>query len=169
MIFRGMIFQYNSEQGTGLIMLSDGEKKEFSTNDWADNSNSPKIGLEILYDTSAGPVKIKALSAQEKSRFLEDEKKEKEKPDDKSLSNEEPEVAQKTEEVNDETLAFTDFDEHVQYYVDHGFKLARDAENNGTRTASFRNYVMGDFQEITLKETDSKITVIKMLNGKQVD
>ena len=39
MVFIGMIFQFNSDQGTGLIMLSDGEKKEFSTDEWADEVN----------------------------------------------------------------------------------------------------------------------------------
>lgn len=50
MIFTGMIFQYNSDQGVGLIMLSDGEKKDFTIAQWIDKSNAPAVGLKISYD-----------------------------------------------------------------------------------------------------------------------
>jgi len=69
MVFIGMIFQFDSAQGTGLIMLSNGETKEFSTHDWVDGSNQPKIGLEILYEDSDNLIKIKVPSEEEKSRI----------------------------------------------------------------------------------------------------
>lgn len=62
MVSTGMIFQFDSVQGRGLIMLSDGEKKEFSTDDWADESNMPSVGLKISYESNGPLVKIKTAS-----------------------------------------------------------------------------------------------------------
>ena len=47
MVSIGMIFQFNSDEGSGLIMLSDGATKEFTTRDWTDESNAPAVGLKI--------------------------------------------------------------------------------------------------------------------------
>jgi len=52
----GMIFQFNSDDGRGLIMLSDGETKEFSINQWIDTNKSPTVGLKIFYDMKTNKV-----------------------------------------------------------------------------------------------------------------
>jgi len=160
MVFIGMIFQFNSAQGTGLIMLSNGETKEFSTDDWIDDSNLPKIGLEILYEDSDKLIKIKVPSEEEKSRI-----KNKSSADKKNVE----EVNIDKAEVNEETVSFSTFDEYIQYYQGLGFKLAKDSDTNGSRTASLRSYVMGEFEEIILQQSDSKTTVTKTINGKKVD
>lgn len=160
MTFRGMIFQYNSEMETGLIMLADGEKKNFSIHNWSDEATSPKIGLEVLYNASTDPVTIKALSAQEKTKFVEEEKKAKAAPADPTISK---------EAAKEPTPIFDTMQEYIDYYKDKGFNLARDSVNSGTRTASFRKYEMGDFEEVVLVETDVKISITKLLNGKEVD
>ena len=65
MISIGMIFQFNSDEGSGLIMLSNGETKEFTTRDWVDKSNAPAVGLKISYEDNGYLRKIKIPSDDE--------------------------------------------------------------------------------------------------------
>ena len=78
MVFTGMIFQFNSDEGTGLIMLSDGETKKFSTDDWVDGSSMPAVGLKISYESSDGRTKIKVPSVEDNNKILPKEKTSKE-------------------------------------------------------------------------------------------
>ncbi len=55
----GMIFQFNSDDGKGLIMLTDGQTKEFTVSQWADENNMPSVGLKISYDEDAQGAKVK--------------------------------------------------------------------------------------------------------------
>ncbi|UCN01505.1 hypothetical protein LCX93_06190 [Sulfurimonas sp. SWIR-19] len=59
MSMTGMIFQFNSDNGKGLLMLSDGETKEFDTSQWVEKSNRPFVGLKISYDESGGKISVK--------------------------------------------------------------------------------------------------------------
>ena len=70
-----MIYQFDSTQGTGLIMLSDGDKREFSSNDWVDVSTAPAVGLKVSYESSDDLIKIKVASEADKNKALQDEKK----------------------------------------------------------------------------------------------
>jgi len=171
MIFRGIISSFDGVKGS--IILSNGERQEFSSKDWVDSSNEVRIGLEVIYEEENSLTKLRVPSEEEKQKLLEDEKNQKEAGNKPESSNIEKETTSpssvEAEEEPDETAAFVCFDEHLQYYVDHGFKLVKDSENSGTRTANLRNYVMGDFQEIILKESDSKISTTKLLNGVKVD
>lgn len=58
----GMIFQYNSEQGEGLVMLSNGETKSFTTHEWKDESIEPAVGLKISYELLEDKVAIKIFA-----------------------------------------------------------------------------------------------------------
>ena len=53
-----MIFQFNADEGVGLIMLSDGQTKDFDTKDWVDETNEPSLGQEILYEMTDGVAGI---------------------------------------------------------------------------------------------------------------
>lgn len=66
----GMIFQFNSDEGRGLIMLTDGQTKEFNASQWADENNMPSVGLKISYDESSNDVKIKMYDELEGKKNL---------------------------------------------------------------------------------------------------
>ncbi|MFT5661266.1 MAG: hypothetical protein ACI9TV_001912 [Sulfurimonas sp.] len=65
MVSIGMIFQFNSDEESGLIMLSNGETKEFGARDWVDESNAPAVGLKISYEDNGYLRKIKVPSEEE--------------------------------------------------------------------------------------------------------
>ncbi len=69
MSMTGMIFQFNSDDGKGLLMLSDGETKEFDISQWVEKSNMPSVGLKISYDDSDEKITIKAYNEEEKKSF----------------------------------------------------------------------------------------------------
>lgn len=79
MVSIGMIFQFNRDEGTGLIMLSDGAQKEFSVNEWTDGSTTPSVGLQIVYEISDNTVKIKVPSEEEKNELQPARKSKQEK------------------------------------------------------------------------------------------
>lgn len=58
MYMTGMIFQYNSDNGSGLLMLSDGDSKQFDRSQWQDDKNEPSVGLKISYEERAGVVTV---------------------------------------------------------------------------------------------------------------
>jgi len=62
MIFAGMIFQYNEQTQSGLIMLTDGTTKEFSTKEWIDEENVPAVGQKISYETIKTGVGVRVAS-----------------------------------------------------------------------------------------------------------
>ena len=119
MISIGMIFQFNNEAGTGLIMLSSGETKEFNVEEWIDTENEPSIGKEILYEDSENRIKIKVPTTQEKSKALLEKETQKEE----SAPN------------------FKSKEECLNYYTDKGFDLINTAED--TRVCEVK---MGKFK-----------------------
>ncbi|QOY55555.1 hypothetical protein HUE87_04825 [Candidatus Sulfurimonas marisnigri] len=74
MVSIGMIYQFNNDQGTGLVMLSDGETKDFTIRDWIDDSNAPTIGLQVSYEDNGYFKKIKVPSEEEKNNISSDKK-----------------------------------------------------------------------------------------------
>ena len=78
MIMIGMIFQFNADEGVGLIMLSDGQTKDFDTKDWVDETNEPSLGQEILYEMTDGVIKVKIPSPEEKNELKPTKKASKE-------------------------------------------------------------------------------------------
>lgn len=206
MISTGMIFQFDSVQGTGLIMLSDGEKKEFSTDEWADESTMPSVGLKISYESTGPLVKIKMASEIEIQKKVPNELTSKEEELASFTSIEEFQryfsekgfdVIKNTDEGSDDGLSMGKFfdegvhiisisfkdakaelsektiqllgmDDHIQYFKDTGYRLINDSEENGSRKAILRKYVMDQHSEIILKSSDDNVTVIKTVNGKNV-
>ncbi|MDP3302032.1 MAG: hypothetical protein Q8S36_08725 [Sulfuricurvum sp.] len=63
----------------------------------------------------------------------------------------------------------TTVDEHINHFVDMGFKILKETENYGARTLMLRRYVMDEHSEVTIKHVGSKITVIQTVNGKIVE
>ena len=146
MVFIGMIFQFDSTQGAGLIMFSDGEKKAFSTNDWVDTENTPTVGQKVSYERSHNRVQIKMASQTDQITTT---------PED--------------ETSKDNALeAFTSIDEYCNHYIDMGFKLVKDVESDGSRTLSLRMFADGDPLEVIIKQSGSKISVTQKVNGKPV-
>lgn len=206
MVFIGMIFQFNSDQGTGLIMLSDGEKKEFSTDEWADEVNMPSVGLQILYDISDSGIKIKVPSEEEKNKLRPGKKIKKEEEVTSFTSTEEFQsyyskkgfdVIKGSDEVIDDrlsmgklsdegvqsvsirfegskaeltkrTIPLYSVDDHINYFKDTGYRLINDSDDNGSRKLTFRRYMMGEHSEIIMKDSDDKITITQMVDGKKV-
>jgi hypothetical protein len=134
-----MIFQFNSEEGTGLIMLSDGEKKEFSTLDWVDDANAPKIGLEVSYESSAGPIKIKILSEVEKNQILLDEKRKKE----------------------DDTTSFTSMKECQAYFLSKGFEVVENADETVPDKLTMEKFSDGSVQSVSIVLKNFKPEITK--------
>lgn len=66
MLFTGMIIQFNTDQDTGLIMLSDGQTKEFKMSEWVDKENVPKVGLSISYEETESFKKVQILNEEER-------------------------------------------------------------------------------------------------------
>lgn len=201
----GMIFQFNSEQGTGLIMFSDGEQKEFSTDEWVDESNMPSVGLKILYEDSDDLIKIKVLSEEDIKKISSAKKpKEEELTNFSSLeefqtyfSDKGFDIIKNTDEPTDKQLtmgrlsdegvqsvsisfvnskseltkniiSLSSVDDYIQYFKDTGYRLIKDSEDNASRNATLRRYVMDKHSEISIEANNDKITLTKMLNGKEV-
>ena len=154
MVFTGMIFQFNSEEGRGLIMLSDGEQREFCTNDWIDTENMPAVGQKISYENGNNRIQIKVANEEDKIVVSSDEEK---KSD--------PEEDNETDLIPPQ---FTKVEDYINYYKDMGFKLVKDSGDDELRTVTLRLYTVTDYGEATIKQDGSKISVTQVLNGKTV-
>lgn len=153
MIYIGMIYQYYSSNAAGLIMLSDGEKKEFTDQEWVDTQHQPALGQKISYEINGDTIRIKVATQEDITR-AESEKE-----------NIDTETKEQTQESSHN---FSSVDEAVEHYTGMGFKLVKDIQESGTRTVALRSYVMGDFAEVTIKESGSKFDIEQTLNGKSV-
>ena len=139
MVSIGMIFQFNSVEGTGLIMLSDGEKKEFSTNEWVDESNMPSIGLEILYDSSDNIIKIKVPSEEEKDEIRPNKKTKKE----------------------EEISSFASIEEFQSYYSNKGFDVINNTDKTTADELSMGKLSDEGVQSVSIRFKDSKSELTK--------
>ena len=153
MIFTGMIYQYDNTQGTGLLMLSDGEKKEFSSNDWIDSVNMPAVGQKISYESNANRIQIKVASEEDINKALADKEKKSSKEENAST---------------DATEQFTNLDDCLNYFTSMGYKLVKDTQSDESRNLTLRLYTPTNYGEAMVKQSGSKITITQTFNGKPV-
>ena len=160
MNYTGMIYQYDQESGNGLVMIGDGESKEFSKSEWMETETEPSVGQRISYELVNSQIQIKLATQESEDKA----KKYKE-----SLQDD-----QKQEELPKETpkcsISFESIDKCIEHYTNLGFKLAKDSQSGLTRTLSFRYYssATGDFGEALIKQTGDIIHVTQTLNGQTV-
>jgi len=159
MIFIGMIYRYDDTQGTGDLMLADGEKREFSSTNWEDSENTPSVGQRISYIVEENHLTIRVATEEDISNATD--------PNVQPVPQIQENVSQEEESS---TPSFTSLDEYLNHYVNLGFRQLKDVEDNGIRTITFRYYdaSSGDFAEAIIKQKDSNITVEQTLNGKPI-
>ena len=153
MLFTGMIYQYDSSEGTGLLMLSDGEKKEFSSNEWIDSVNMPAVGQKISYESDANRIQIKVASEEDINRALAEKEKQSSKEENVST---------------DVTQQFASLDDYLNYFTNMGYKLTKDTVSDESRILTLRLYTPTDYGEAIIKQSGSKISIMQTLNGKPV-
>lgn len=139
----GMIFQFNSDDGKGLIMLSDGETKEFSRSQWVDKKRDPAIGLKISYDS-----KTNKISSQTESQ--------------------ETDTIKSEEENTQDVLSLNSVDEYITHFKEDGFNFVKDFEDEGVRTIVFRKYTIEEPLEVIITVKNDQISLVYMVNGKKV-
>jgi hypothetical protein len=156
MVNIGMIFQYDAELGSGLVMLSGGEQKTFNKVNWVDKVNEPSVGLKISYDDSGRSVQIKMANEEDKIS--------------PNSVEEEPQEIEVEEELSplEHIKALETVDAYVEYYVDMGFKLVKDSIDEDVRTANLRLYTPSDYGEATITQDASKLSVVQSINGKKI-
>jgi len=138
MVYIGMIFQYNTDNGTGLIMLSDGAQKTFTSDDWIDSTNTPTVGQKIAYIDNANDIQVRVASEDDINDTVSDKEES------------------------------TSVDEHLEHFVSIGFKLVKDTINNEIRTVILRSFATGESQEVIITKKDSKTTIVETINGKTI-
>ena len=76
--------------------------------------------------------------------------------------------------MNEENIATDPMDEfktvedYLNYFLSMDYKLVKDIKSEKSRTLALRRYVMGEYAEAVIKQTDSVINVIQTLDGKPV-
>jgi hypothetical protein len=153
MVKIGMIFQYDAELGSGLVMLSGGEQKTFNRTNWVDSDNEPAVGQKISYDDSGYSAQIKVANEEDKISANSVE----EKPEEVEEKPSPLEVIKELDTV----------DAYIEYYVEMGFKLVKDSEDDNVRTVNLRLYTPDDYGEATITLEDSKLSVVQVINGKK--
>jgi len=149
MVFIGLIYRFDTTQGSGFIMLSDGEKKEFTTNEWVDTLNEPAIGQKIVYEISGNTARIRVATEADELN---------------AASNKE---VQENGSAQTPLEGFNSADEYVDHFVEMGFKRLKDTENDGVRTITLRRFADGEAQEVIIQD-GSTISVKKTINGQPV-
>lgn len=179
MNFRGIISSFNAQEGQGAIILSNGQRQEFSVKEWKDEQNEPRLGLEVVFSLVNGQGEVSVPSAALKEQLIAQEKAEHAKENSENFSNTKAEnkvveeivskVIQNTENNEDNNAEeLGSFDDVVANYKAQGFNLVKNFEVGGVRTANLRSYVDGDFKEVTLEEKNGKLNVKALFNGKEV-
>lgn len=154
MIYIGMIFQYDGTQGKGLIMLTDGEKKEFTTDEWIDSENMPAVGQKISYKSSSSKVKIRVATQEDLDMSLLPEAEQK---------SDEEEIKSDFDGVEPVTV-----DDFINYFTSLGYKLIKDLKDETSRSITLRMYTPADYGEATINLNGSEMSVVQTLNGKTV-
>jgi len=135
MVSTGMIFQFNSEQGTGLVMLSNGETKEFSLSEWIDASTEPAIGLKVSYENSDNLVKIKVLGEEE--NIINEKKKEKNE------------------------VSFGSLQECQTYFSNKGFEVIKSTEDTLETELTMGKFSDSSVECISISLKNSKVELIE--------
>ena len=154
MVYIGMIFQFDSTQGSGLIMLSDGEKKDFTTNEWVDAVNAPAIGQKVSYESNGYFAQIKVASEADEIKA---------KSEEETKSSKEEETLTDTAKVE-----FTSLDDCLNYFIERGFKLVKDSVDGELQILTLRRYADGEPSEVIINHNGAQISVTQTVNGKPV-
>ncbi|MDF1876754.1 hypothetical protein JHD47_02870 [Sulfurimonas sp. SAG-AH-194-L11] len=138
MVYIGMIYQYNEDDASGLIMLTDGKNKTFTSSEWVDKVNRPSVGQKIVYEDNKDGVSIR-LACEEDIKNSSTTQKE-------------------TKSV----------EEQIEYFIGLGFKLVKDTQSETIRTLTLRSFATGESEEVVIKDNGLKLEIIQTINGKVV-
>jgi hypothetical protein len=152
----GLISQFDPNDGTGHIMFSDGEKFEFTLQEWKDREQAPMVGLKVAFSIHKGLAHIKIAA-------MDDEITE--SPDAALLEQHSENDPFEEAQSNADLKSIDDF---IQHYSPKGFKIARDTSNGLARTVSLRLFTPSEFAEIMITQTGDKISASYTLNGQSV-
>jgi len=152
MFFTGMIFQYDTNSKSGLLMLSNGEKKEFNATHWVDKQNQAAVGLKISYEQNAETLKVKVATQEDEQRALQEKEQGLEPQNEQDSSGDE----------------FKNMEEYIAYFKDLGYRLVKDIQGDDSRDVELRIYTAEEYGDATIKQKGSKISVTQTLNGKTV-
>lgn len=147
MIFIGMIYQYDSNKDTGLIMLSDGQNKEFTLKEWEDVENRPTVGQKIAYEDSGDGFKVRVATQEDIENIQVEEEK---------------------ESSNESVSENITIEEHLNKFTSIGFKLVKETSNDNTRTLLLRSFATGESEEIIITQIGAEVTITQTLNGKPI-
>jgi len=150
MLYVGMIFQYDTTQKSGLLMLSDGEKKNFNITQWVDKENSPAVGQKISYREKKTHVEIQVATEADEAE---------------AASPQEPESSAEEDAKEFVVAEYETVDEYINYYTSIGFKLVKDTKDGSDRIVTLRFYTPEDYGETIIKEDTSKISLKQTMNG----
>jgi hypothetical protein len=128
-------------------------KKTFNRTNWVDSDNEPAVGQKISYDDSGYSAQIKVANEEDKISANSVE----EKPEEVEEKPSPLEVIKELDTV----------DAYIEYYVEMGFKLVKDSEDDNVRTVNLRLYTPDDYGEATITLEDSKLSVVQVINGKK--
>ena len=151
MTYIGMVFQFDGTQGSGQMMFAEGEKREFTADDWVDGQNIPAVGQKVSYAINNNRAEIKVAGGD-------------------AVITSVPPLVQQTasSDTPSESEGFSSLDEYISHYTGMGFRLVKDTGSDGLRSLSFRKLENGDPIELIVTECDSEITVAQTVNGKSV-
>ncbi len=156
MVYIGMIYQYNEVEGSGLVMLPEGESRSFSRQEWVESETEPAVGQKIAYADRQNGVQIKLANADDQVGMVYEEDEA-----DATVPVVEEESAQE-EQVEE---VFGSVDECISYYTGRGFKPVKDVGDEQSRTVTLRMYTPAEYGEVIIKHEGTKLSVTQMING----
>lgn len=149
MILIGLLYQFDGDQGTGALMVGDGEKKEFRIEEWVDSINTPAVGQKIAYEHNGYRAQIRVATEDDIKR---------------AQTEKENEVAAPKAPQN--SREFNNADACVAYFLQKGFKKVKDSDRQGIRTISLRSLINGDPHEVVAIQEGETLQVTLTVNGK---
>jgi hypothetical protein len=153
MMAHGMVSRYFVEKGRGTLILSDGEIKEFTQNEWIDEDYEyPSMAQKILYISDTNGVKIRTITEEEIEQ----------------LKNNTLEVEETVQKEDSSLQKFLSLEECKDFYFALGFRVASERTKDNTQTVSMRFYEDGEFGEVVITCDGSNIQIKETRNGKPV-
>jgi hypothetical protein len=152
----GLISQFDNDSDTGNIIFKDGNKFEFTLQDWKDRANAPIVGLKVSFTIHKGLIHIKMA---EETDEISDS------PDTSLL---EPQLTGDPYELSQSNSDLKSIDDFIEHYTPKGFKVTHDINNGLARTISLRMFTASEFAQITVTQSDDKISASYELNGQSV-
>ena len=150
MILIGLLYQYDSEQGTGALMVGDGEKREFHIEEWVDSTHQPSVGQKISYEHNGYRAQIRVATQEDIER----------------AESENSTVTAQKETAPKNSREFENADACITYFTEKGFKKVKDFDDNGVRNVVLRSLINGDPYEVTALESETLLEVKLAVNGK---